>query len=47
MQIVLGITGCIGAYKSAIILRLLQRTGFEVLPVMTRHATEFIGPVTL
>ena len=47
MQIILGITGCIGAYKSAIILRLLQRTGFEVFPVMTRHAKEFIGPVTL
>lgn len=47
MKIILGITGCIGAYKSAIILRLLQRTGFEVLPVMTRHAKEFIGPVTL
>ncbi len=47
MKIILGITGCIGAYKSAIILRLLQKTGFEVLPVMTRHAKEFIGPVTL
>ena len=47
MKIVLGVTGCIGAYKSAIILRLLQRTGFEVLPVMTRHAKEFIGSVTL
>lgn len=47
MKIILGVTGCIGAYKSAIILRLLQRTGFEVLPVMTRHAKEFIGSVTL
>jgi len=47
VKIVLGVTGCIGAYKSAIILRLLQRTGFEVLPVMTRHAKEFIGSVTL
>ena len=47
MRIVLGVTGCIGAYKSAIILRLLQKFGFEVFPVMTRHAQEFIAPLTL
>ena len=47
MTVILGVTGCIGAYKSAVILRLLQKTGLEVLPVMTRHAKEFIGPVTL
>ena len=40
-------TGCIGAYKSALILRLLQKVGFEVLPVMTRHAKEFITSLTL
>ena len=47
MRIVLGVTGCIGAYKSAIILRLLQKSRFEVFPVMTRHAQEFIAPLTL
>ena len=47
MTVILGVTGCIGAYKSAVILRLLQKTGLEVLPVMTRHAKEFIGPLTL
>jgi len=47
MKLVLGVTGCIGAYKSALILRLLQKEGFDVLPVMTRSAQEFIGPLTL
>jgi phosphopantothenoylcysteine decarboxylase/phosphopantothenate--cysteine ligase len=47
MKIILGVTGCIGAYKSALILRLLQKEGFEVLPVMTRNAREFITPLTL
>ena len=47
MKIVLGVTGCIAAYKSAEILRLLQKKGVEVFPVMTRSASNFIGPVTL
>lgn len=47
MRVILGVTGCIGAYKSALILRLLQKKGIDVLPVMTRHAREFITPLTL
>ncbi len=47
MRIILGVTGCIGAYKSAVVLRLLQKEGFEVLPVMTRAAQQFITPLTL
>lgn len=47
MKIILGVTGCIGAYKSAVILRLLQKEGFEVLPVMTQSAQQFITPLTL
>lgn len=43
----LGVTGSISAYKSAEILRGLQKRGFEVQPVMTREATEFLGPLTL
>lgn len=46
MKVILGITGCIGAYKAAVILRLLQKAGLEVAPVMTRHAQEFISPLT-
>jgi len=41
------VTGCIGAYKSALILRLLQKEGFDVLPVMTTSAQQFLGPLTL
>ncbi len=47
MNVVLGVTGCIGAYKSAIILRLLQKSGCEIYPVMTAHAQEFISALTL
>ncbi|RPI25166.1 MAG: bifunctional phosphopantothenoylcysteine decarboxylase/phosphopantothenate--cysteine ligase CoaBC [Acidobacteria bacterium] len=47
MNVVLGVTGCIGAYKAAIILRLLQKSGFQVYPVMTAHAQEFISALTL
>jgi len=47
VRIILGVTGCIGAYKSAVVLRLLQKEGFEVLPVMTRAAQQFITPLTL
>ena len=45
--IVLGITGCIAAYKSVELLRLLQKSGFEVQVVLTEHAKEFITPLTL
>lgn len=47
MNVVLGVTGCIGAYKAAIILRLLQKSGCEVYPAMTAHAQEFISALTL
>jgi phosphopantothenoylcysteine decarboxylase / phosphopantothenate---cysteine ligase len=46
MKILLGVTGCIGAYKAAEILRGLQKAGVEVRVMMTRHATEFITPLT-
>ncbi len=46
MKVLLGVTGCIGAYKAAEILRGLQRRGLQVRVVMTRHATEFVRPLT-
>ena len=46
-HIVLGITGGIAAYKSAVLLRLLVKAGAEVQVVMTPSAKEFITPVTL
>ena len=45
-KIVLGITGCIAAYKSAFLARELNKRGAEVKVVMTPSATEFISPLT-
>jgi phosphopantothenoylcysteine decarboxylase/phosphopantothenate--cysteine ligase len=46
MRVLLGVTGCIGAYKAAEVLRGLQQRGAQVRVVMTRHATEFVRPLT-
>lgn len=46
-QLIVGITGGIAAYKSAELVRLLQKAGASVRVVMTRAATEFITPLTL
>jgi phosphopantothenoylcysteine decarboxylase/phosphopantothenate--cysteine ligase len=45
-EILLGVTGCIAAYKAAILLRELQKKGHSVQVLMTRHATEFVGAIT-
>jgi phosphopantothenoylcysteine decarboxylase/phosphopantothenoylcysteine decarboxylase/phosphopantothenate--cysteine ligase len=47
MNIVLGITGSIAAYKAADIASQLVKAGHTVHAVMTRAATEFITPLTL
>jgi phosphopantothenoylcysteine decarboxylase/phosphopantothenate--cysteine ligase len=44
--VVLGVTGCIGAYKACEVLRELQRRGADVHVVMTRSATQFVTPLT-
>lgn len=46
-HIVLGVTGGIAAYKSAILTRLLVKAGAEVQVIMTPAAREFITPLTL
>ncbi len=46
-KIVLGVTGCIAAYKSAYIIRELIKRKAEVKVVMTPSALEFITPLTL
>lgn len=46
-RIVLGITGSIAAYKSAVLLRLLVKKGAEVQVVITPAGKEFITPLTL
>ena len=45
-RVALGVSGGIAAYKAAEILRGLQRAGCEVRVAMTRHACEFIRPLT-
>ena len=47
MNIVLGISGSIAAYKAADLTSQLVKLGHEVHVVMTRAATEFITPLTL
>ena len=46
-KILLGITGSIAAYKSAILVRLLTKAGAEVKVVMTPSSLQFIAPLTL
>ena len=46
MNIVLGISGSIAAYKAADLASQLVKQGHEVHVVMTRAATEFITPLT-
>jgi phosphopantothenoylcysteine decarboxylase/phosphopantothenate--cysteine ligase len=46
MRVALGVTGGIAAYKAAELLRVLQDKGVEVQVVMTRHACEFVRPLT-
>ncbi|MCS6886355.1 MAG: bifunctional phosphopantothenoylcysteine decarboxylase/phosphopantothenate--cysteine ligase CoaBC [Acidobacteriota bacterium] len=46
MRVALGVTGCIGAYKAAEVLRRLQDLSIEVEVVMTRHARQFVQPLT-
>lgn len=44
--VVLGVSGGIAAYKAAELCRALVREGFEVQPVLTRGAREFVSPLT-
>jgi len=46
MLIALGVTGGIGAYKAVEVARGLQKRGHDVVAVMTRAATQFVGPIT-
>lgn len=46
-KILLGITGSIAAYKSALLIRELVKNGAAVKVVMTSEATHFITPLTL
>src|SRR5215813_11615967 len=45
-RIGLGVTGGIAAYKAVEVMRLLEKSGCEVTVAMTKHATEFVRPLT-
>lgn len=45
-RVVVGVTGGIAAYKAAELVRGLVRDGADVRVAMTRHATEFVTPLT-
>ncbi len=46
MNIALGVTGCIAAYKAVEIMRGLQKAGVSVQVILTRAAAEFVTPLT-
>lgn len=46
-KILLGVSGSIAAYKSALLIRLLVKKGAEVRVIMTPSAHDFITPLTL
>lgn len=46
-KILLGVSGSIAAYKSAVLIRLLVKAGADVKVVMTKSAHDFITPLTL
>ena len=46
-NILLGVTGGIAAFKSASIVSLLKKEGYNVKVVMTKNAANIIGPLSL
>ena len=45
-NIILGVSGSIACYKAADLASSLTQSGLNVHVVMTRHATEFVSPLT-
>lgn len=46
-KILIGVSGSIAAYKSALLIRLLTKEGAEVQVIMSQSAQDFITPLTL
>lgn len=46
MNLLLGVSGGVAAYKACELTRLAMKAGFTVRVVMTRSATRFVGPAT-
>ena len=47
MNIIIGICGGIAAYKVPMLIRQLKKNGHQVQCVATRHALQFVTPLTL
>lgn len=45
-EVLIGVSGGIAAYKSAMLVSLLVKSGAGVTVVMTKAATRFVGPAT-
>lgn len=45
-HIVIGVTGSVAAYKAAELVSKLKQSGAEIYVVMTKNATELVGPAT-
>ena len=46
-KVVLGVTGCIGAYKAPDLVRALRKRDLRVQVILTRAAREFVSPLAL
>ena len=46
-KVVLGVTGCIGAYKAPDLVRALRKRDLRVQVIVTRAAREFVSPLAL
>ena len=47
MRVLLGVSGGVAAYKSAELVRLLQKQGCDVTVVLTENARKFVAATTL
>lgn len=46
-NVLIGITGCIAAYKAASLIREFRKNNFGVKAILTKNGSEFITPLTL
>jgi phosphopantothenoylcysteine decarboxylase/phosphopantothenate--cysteine ligase len=46
VNLALGVTGCIAAYKAIEVMRGLQKAGWSVQVILTRSALKFVAPLT-
>ena len=41
-RVLLGVTGCVGAFKAVLLLRLMRKAGWEVRTILTEAGAEFV-----